>query len=106
VLATTLLLAGSFAIVIASLGYERAVFSSPGDVSDEILAELGVDRQVALRYLRAHPEAALNPPDNSPVDARGKTLSEVFADIQHRHQRDAVRRSRLISLAVSARSRW
>ncbi|MDQ1520778.1 MAG: hypothetical protein QOI55_1851 [Actinomycetota bacterium] len=100
VLAVSLLLVGSAAIFITSVGYERAVFNSPFDLQAEILNELGVKRSIAVEYLRKHPEAALNYDTSKPITADGRSVNDIFADIQRRHQRASVRRSRAVSAAA------
>jgi hypothetical protein len=100
VLAVSLLLVGSAAIFITSIGYERAVFNSPFDLQAEILKELGVKRSIAVEYLRKHPEAALSYDTGKPITADGRSVNDIFTDIQRRHQRASVRRSRVVSAAA------
>jgi signal transduction histidine kinase len=102
-IATSLLVAGSIAILITAVGYEKTAFESPGDVTEQILDEIGVDRDDALAYLREHPEAFFEYDPDAPVAADGRSVNEIFADLQEERQREAVRESRPASaLAVGA----
>jgi signal transduction histidine kinase len=103
VLAFSLIVAASLATFVTAITYEQSVFNSPGDVSAQILEELGVSREVAIEYLRENPEAALDFDSDKPLTADGRSVNDIFADLQRRQNEESVRRSRVVSaVAIGA----
>jgi hypothetical protein len=56
-LALALLIAGASVALISALTYQHAVYSDPTSFSDALLKNLGVTREQAITFVRAHPDA-------------------------------------------------
>jgi signal transduction histidine kinase len=91
-----MLLAGVIALGINAVVYEQSVISSPTQLQDSMLSQLGVSRAVAEAYVRAHPEAVFNSASDKPVNG-GQSVNGAFQAALKRAQRDATNRSRLWS---------
>ena len=102
-LAASFLTAGAVTLAIGAVTYQRAVYRSPGEITDELLAELGVSRELATEYIRAHPETVVSPPDGEEPPGRlDNAINKAFQRVQRRSAADAAERSRLWSLAALA----
>jgi signal transduction histidine kinase len=98
-MAIGLLLVGTIALVVNVVTYQNSVYQTPDDMQDELLAEMGVSREVAMAYIREHPEVVLNGSDQ--VGPDGRSVNEVFRQVQRDAQHDAVVRSRvLLGIAI------
>ena len=107
-LAASFVTAGAVVLAIGAVTYERTVYRSPGDITDDVVAELGVSRELATEFIRRHPETIVPPapeagaagPDgaggasDNPI---GASINDAFQRVQQRSQDDAVRRARLWS---------
>jgi signal transduction histidine kinase len=107
-LAASFVIAGTVVLAIGAVTFQRAVYQSPGQLTDRVIDELGVDREQALAYVRAHPEVALGlEPGNAPEGARN-WVNEAFQKVQRDAQDHAVNRSRwwsagaLLAMALAA----
>src|SRR6476469_9298337 len=86
------IVAGSVLLLVNAFTFEYATYRSPAALTDVFLKKLGVPREVALQYVRAHPESVLqnakdDPPGGAPVIA-------AYRDAQREIQHQAVDRSR------------
>jgi hypothetical protein len=102
-LAASFVTAGAVVLAIGAVTYERAVYRSPGDITDEVVAELGVSREMATEFIRRHPETIVPPaPDADAGTAAdnpiGASINDAFQRVQQRSQDDAVRRARIWSV--------
>jgi signal transduction histidine kinase len=111
--AAILLIGGGSVIVISALSYQRGIFHTPGDQSDEMLRRFGTTREEALAYIRANPESVLGMDTSEPVAAGRPSVDEVFRDVQRSAQDDAIRRSRywstlalLLTALVAGGAAW
>jgi signal transduction histidine kinase len=107
-LAASFVTAGAVVLAIGAVTYERTVYRSPGDITDDVVAELGVSRELATEFIRRHPETIVPPapeagaagPDgagpasDNPI---GASINDAFQRVQQRSQDAAVRRARLWS---------
>jgi signal transduction histidine kinase len=107
-LAASFVIAGTVVLAIGAITYQRAVYQSPSELTERVIDELGVDREQAIAYVRAHPEVALGlEPSNAPEGARN-SVNEAFQKVQRDAQDDAVARSRwwsagaLLAMALTA----
>ncbi len=105
VVAVSLLLAGTVAIVAGAIAYEHSTFNGPVELNNEMLAEIGVTPAQQQAYLRAHPDAVTNFDFDKPLAPDGRSWNDVFREVQRREQRDAINRSRIfagIAIAILA----
>jgi signal transduction histidine kinase len=107
-LAASFVIAGSVVLAIGAITYQRAVYQSPSELTERVIAELGVDRDRAIEFLRAHPEAVLTFDTSDDVSGPGAAVNEAFQKVQRDAQDDAVTRSRwwsagaLLAMALTA----
>jgi signal transduction histidine kinase len=107
-LAASFVIAGTVVLAIGAITYQRAVYQSPSELTERVIAELGVDRDRAIEFLRAHPEAVLTFDTSDDVSGPGSAVNEAFQKVQGDAQDDAVTRSRwwsagaLVAMALTA----
>ena len=89
-----LLGAGSVALLVNAITFQDTTYKSPVAFQDALFDELHVDRDVAIAYVKAHPEVLFeeNTTGSSP---NGTTVNAAFQNVQRRLQHDAVVRSRI-----------
>lgn len=102
--------AGAVVLAVGAITYQRTVYRSPGDITDDVVAELGVSRELATEYIRQHPETivppAPDPSDPTPAEQDGPAryiddaINKAFQRVQERSMDEAVNRSRLWSAAA------
>jgi signal transduction histidine kinase len=93
-LAASFVIAGTVVLAIGAMMYQQAVYQSPAELTDRVIGELGVDRDQAIAFLRAHPEAILTFDTSAEVTGPGAAVNEAFQKVQRDAQDDAVGRSR------------
>jgi signal transduction histidine kinase len=107
-LAASFVIAGTVVLAIGAVTYQRAVYQSPSELTERVIAELGVDRDRAIEFLRAHPEAVLSFDTSDDASGPGAAVNEAFQKVQRDAQDDAVNRSRwwsagaLLAMALTA----
>jgi signal transduction histidine kinase len=107
-LAASFVIAGTVVLAIGAVSYQQAVYQSPAELTDRVIAELGVDRDRAVAFLREHPEAVLTFDRRDPVSGPAAEVNEAFQKVQREAQDDAVGRSRwwsagaLVAMALVA----
>ncbi|HMG45094.1 MAG TPA: histidine kinase dimerization/phospho-acceptor domain-containing protein [Acidimicrobiales bacterium] len=102
-LAASFLTAGAVTLAIGAVTYQRAVYRSPGEITDELLVELGVSRELATEYIRAHPETVVSPPAGEGPERRlDSAINKAFQRVQRRSADAAADRARLWSMAALA----
>jgi signal transduction histidine kinase len=98
-LAACFVVAGAVVLAVSAVTYQRAVLESPAQQADEILSRYGANREQAMAYIRQHPEAVFG---ESPATPAGKSLNEVFQQVQRDAQDDAVQNARIWSAVALA----
>ena len=107
-LAASFVIAGTVVLAIGAVTYQRAVYQSPSELTERVIAELGVDRDRAIDFLQAHPEAVLTFDTSDDVSGPGAEVNQAFQKVQRDAQDDAVNRSRwwsagaLLAMALTA----
>jgi len=102
-LAASFLTAGAVTLAIGAVTYQRTVYRSPGEITDELLVELGVSRELATEYIRAHPETVVSPPSGEVPERRlDSAINKAFQRVQRRSADAAADRARLWSMAALA----
>jgi signal transduction histidine kinase len=96
-----MLVTGVIALTINASVYQQSVYSSPTQLQDAMLKELGVSRATAEAYVRAHPESVFDSGTDRPVRG-GQSVNGAFQNALEKAQRDATRRSRRWSVVVIA----
>jgi signal transduction histidine kinase len=102
-LGVTFLVAGIVVLLVSALTYQQAIYR-PSQLTDEILHRLGANRQEAIAYVRAHPDAVFAD-QSTPAKNGAPSVNSIFQQAQRNAQQDAARRSRLwTGLAVALMS--
>src|SRR5262249_27519458 len=72
--------------------------------TDSLLRELGVSRETAIMYIRAHPESVVvdQPPDSKWQGVVSNSINSAFRKVQRQNIDDSVQRSRVWSAAALA----
>ncbi|HEY8544609.1 MAG TPA: histidine kinase dimerization/phospho-acceptor domain-containing protein [Acidimicrobiales bacterium] len=105
-LAASFVTAGAVVLAIGAVAYQRAIYRSPRDITDEVVAELGVSRELATEFIRRHPETIVPPADraDAPTEAAespiGASINDAFQRVQRRSQDEAVHRARVWSVVA------
>jgi len=102
-LAASFVIAGTVFLAVGALTYQKAAYQSPAEQTDQLLRELRVNRDVAIEYVRRHPETVVDPefkPDSAFQGQINASINQAFQRVQQRAMDDAVDRSRLWSLAA------
>jgi hypothetical protein len=93
-LALCLLVAGVVVLVVNEAAIESAIDTDYDEFQAKFIAEMGVSRTQIERYLREHPEAAIEFDNDAPILSGGRSVNDVFADVQVSAQRNEIARSR------------
>jgi signal transduction histidine kinase len=102
-LAASFVIAGAVFVAVGALTYQKAVYQSPAEQTDQLLRELRVSREVAIEYVRRHPETVVDPkfkPDSEFQGQINASINQAFQRVQRRAMDDAVDRSRWWSLVA------
>jgi hypothetical protein len=109
-LAACLAIAGGIVLVVNETAIENAIDTDYGRFQERFIAEIGVSRAQVERYLREHPDAPVEIDPEAPILSGGRSLNDVFREIQVRAQRNEINSARrytalaivLMSLAAGA----
>ncbi|MEX2254704.1 MAG: HAMP domain-containing sensor histidine kinase [Acidimicrobiia bacterium] len=93
-LALCLLVAGVVVLVVNEAAIESAIDTDYDEFQAKFIAEMGVSRTQIERYLHEHPEAAIEFDNDAPILSGGRSVNDVFADVQVSAQRNEIARSR------------
>ena len=85
-LASCFVIAGAIVLAISAVTYQRAVYESPTELTDQVLDRLGVTREQAVTYLRSHPDAILTFDEDAPAGDAAVTVNAAFRDVQSAEQ--------------------
>ena len=99
-LAACFVLAGAVVLAIGAATYQRAVYESPGELTEQVLDRLGVTRAQAVAYLQAHPDALLAFDDAGTDEGPAVRVNAAFRDVQAEAQDDLLDRSRRWTVAA------
>ena len=93
VLALSLIVAGSLSLFVNAFAFEHASYQTWGSYRDALMKEVGVPRQTAVAFVRAHPEVIFGTTGNF-GGLINKTVDQASKDVQRRAVDQAVARSR------------
>jgi signal transduction histidine kinase len=93
-LAVALVVAGSLALAVHALALGRADYPAWDEYRDELLAEMDVSHQGALRALEQDPALLFDPPPGEPLGPNGVSVEEASVAVQRRAVDRATARSR------------
>ncbi len=88
-----LLGAGTVALLVNAITFQDTTYKNPVAFQDAIFDELHVNRDVAMAYVKAHPEVLFQTSTSGSPDANA--VNAAFQKVQRRVQHDAVVRSRI-----------
>jgi hypothetical protein len=92
-LAVALVLAGSFALAVYAMALGRTDYPAWDDYRDDLLAEMDVSHEGALRALEEDPELLFDPSPRESLSPTGVTVEEASRAVQRRAVDRAAARS-------------
>lgn len=97
-LALCLVLAGAAILLVNEAAIESGIDTDFSNLQSQLYKEIGVSRKQAERYLREHPDAALEFDADAPIFEGGRSLNQVFRDILQNAQRKEIDKTRQYTL--------
>jgi signal transduction histidine kinase len=104
-LTVCLLVAGVIVLVVNEAAIESAIYGDYNQFQQEFFGEIGVSRRQVEAYLSEHPETLTDFDTDAPIFSGGRTLNDIFRDVQLRAQRDEIEQTRTytaLAIAVTA----
>ncbi len=93
-LSLCLLIAGAVVLLVNEAAIESAIYGDYRAFQEQFLGEIGVSREVAEAYLAEHPEVLVEFDAAAPIFEGGRSLNDIFRDVQLDAQRDEIGRTR------------
>ncbi len=100
VVALSLIVAGSLTLLVNAFAFRDAAYDTWGSYSNDVFHEYGIDANVVLRYLEAHPEQALSSRNTQIRGPNGLSFDQAAQAVQRRNIERSVDRARRWTLAA------